>query len=103
LKALANCDPELENPKGIVLSGIMYGGRDAKAYVPCQQGFDWNHGIVAYGASWRPRRRSRSSARKACRDQPDEHPGLRGDPLGQYIRNNLEFAKKLRNPPAVFG
>ena len=51
LKALENCDPELHNPLGIELGGIMYGGRDAKAYVPVQQSFSWEHGIIAYGAS----------------------------------------------------
>jgi phosphoenolpyruvate carboxykinase (GTP) len=51
LKALENCDSELENPEGVELGGIMYGGRDAKGYVPVQQSFDWTHGIVAYGAS----------------------------------------------------
>src|SRR3990170_3482989 len=51
LKALENCDPELDNPVGVELGGIMYGGRDAKAYVPVQQSFSWEHGIIAYGAS----------------------------------------------------
>jgi phosphoenolpyruvate carboxykinase (GTP) len=51
LKTLENCDPELHNPLGVELGGIMYGGRDAKAYVPVQQSFNWEHGIVAYGAS----------------------------------------------------
>jgi len=51
LKALENCDPELDNPLGVELGGIMYGGRDAKAYVPVQQSFNWEHGIICYGAS----------------------------------------------------
>ena len=38
-------------PHGVELGGIMYGGRDAKAYVPVQQSFSWDHGIIAYGAS----------------------------------------------------
>ena len=51
LKSLENCDPELQNPIGVQVGGIMYGGRDAKAYVPVQQSFSWEHGIIAYGAS----------------------------------------------------
>jgi phosphoenolpyruvate carboxykinase (GTP) len=51
LRALENCDAELDNPLGVELGGIMYGGRDTKAYVPVQQSFDWCHGIIAYGAS----------------------------------------------------
>ena len=51
LKQLENCDPELDNPNGVEVDGIMYGGRDTKAYVPVQQSFSWEHGIIAYGAS----------------------------------------------------
>jgi phosphoenolpyruvate carboxykinase (GTP) len=46
LRVLENCDSELHNPEGVILSGIMYGGRDSKAYVPVQQSFDWEHGII---------------------------------------------------------
>ena len=51
LSKVENCDPELENPNGVEVRGILYGGRDARAYVPVQQSYSWQHGIVAYGAS----------------------------------------------------
>ena len=34
-----------------VLSRIIYGGRDSDTSVPVQRAFDWQHGILAYGAS----------------------------------------------------
>ncbi|MCS7179761.1 MAG: phosphoenolpyruvate carboxykinase domain-containing protein, partial [bacterium] len=51
LKTLPNCDEELENPNGVELGGIIFGGRDYRGYVPVQQGFDWIHGIIAYGVA----------------------------------------------------
>ena len=104
LHALANCDPELDNPAGVELSGIMYGGRDAKAYVPCQQSFDWEHGIVAYGASLETETTFATIGKEGV---PEINLMSIQDfvaiPLGKYVRNNLEFAKKLDSAPLVFG
>lgn len=104
LKDFSNCDPELENPDGVVLSGIMYGGRDAKSYVPVQQSFDWDHGIIAYGASLETETTFATVGKEGV---PEINLMSIQDfvaiPLGKYVRNNLDFAKKLDNPPLVFG
>jgi phosphoenolpyruvate carboxykinase (GTP) len=104
LKALENCDPELDNPIGVELSGIMYGGRDAKAYVPVQQSFDWCHGIIAYGASLETETTFATVGQEGV---PEINIMSIQDfisiPLGQNIRNNLEFGKKLSKAPIIFG
>jgi phosphoenolpyruvate carboxykinase (GTP) len=104
LKVLKNCDPEMDNPKGVELAGIMYGGRDPKACVPCQQGFDWEHGIVTYGASLETETTFAIIGKEGV---PEINLMSIQDfvaiPLGKYIRNNLEFGKKIGKPPLVFG
>jgi phosphoenolpyruvate carboxykinase (GTP) len=104
LNALKNCDPELDNPKGVELAGIMYGGRDAKSYVPCQQGFDWEHGIVAYGASLETETTFAIVGKEGV---PEINLMSIQDfvaiPLGKYVKNNLDFGKKLKKLPLVFG
>jgi phosphoenolpyruvate carboxykinase (GTP) len=104
LKALENCDPELDNPMGVELSGIMYGGRDPKAYVPVQQGFDWEHGIIAYGASLETETTFATIGEEGV---PEINMMSTQDfisiPLGQNICNNLEFGRKLKKAPLVFG
>jgi phosphoenolpyruvate carboxykinase (GTP) len=104
LNALANCDAALDNPEGIVLGGIMYGGRDAKSYVPVQEGFDWEHGIVAYGAALETETTFAILGKEGV---PEINLMSIQDfvaiPLGKYIQNNLVFAKKLAKPPKVFG
>ena len=104
LKNLENCDPELNNPQGVELGGIMYGGRDAKAYVPVQQSFDWEHGIIAYGASLETETTFATIGEEGV---PEINMMSIQDfisiPLGQNIRNNLEFGRKLKKPPVVFG
>ena len=104
LKALANCDPELENPEGVVLGGIMYGGRDAKGYVPVQQGYDWDHGIIAYGASLETETTFAIIGKEGVQEiNIMSIQDFVSIPLGKYIQNNLDFGKKLSRQPLVFG
>jgi phosphoenolpyruvate carboxykinase (GTP) len=104
LKALDNCDPELDNPLGVELGGIMYGGRDAKAYVPVQQSFNWEHGIICYGASLETETTFAIVGEEGI---PEINMMSIQDfisiPLGQNIRNNLAFGKKLKKLPLIFG
>ena len=104
LAALDNCDPELDNPQGVELGGVMYGGRDAKAYVPVQQSFSWEHGIIAYGASLETETTFATVGEEGV---PEINMMSVQDfisiPFGKNISNNLEFGKKLEKPPAVFG
>ncbi|MEM2937573.1 MAG: phosphoenolpyruvate carboxykinase (GTP) [Candidatus Bathyarchaeia archaeon] len=104
LKALENCDPELDNPLGVELGGIMYGGRDGKAYVPVQQSFNWEHGIICYGASLETETTFAIVGKEGI---PEINMMSVQDfvsiPLGQNIRNNLSFGKKLKKAPIIFG
>ena len=104
LRALANCDPELDNVQGVPLAAIMYGGRDPKACVPCQQSFSWEHGIIAYGASLETETTFATVGQEGV---PEINLMSIQDfvaiSLGRYIRNNLEFGRKLSKPPLVFG
>lgn len=51
LKGLPNLDPLIDNPLGVEVGGIIYGGRDADTWVPVQESFDWDHGVITMGAS----------------------------------------------------
>jgi phosphoenolpyruvate carboxykinase (GTP) len=103
LEALENCDPELNNPMGVELSGILYGGRDARAYVPVQQSFDWEHGIIAYGAALETETTFATIGKEGV---PEINMMSTQDfisiPLGQNVYNNLEFGRKLKKVPLVF-
>lgn len=104
LEALSNCDSELHNPRGVELEGILYGGRDYAGYVPVQQGFDWEHGIIAYGAALE------TETTFATVEEEGKYEinmmsiqDFISIPLGEYIENYLEFGRKLDKEPNVFG
>lgn len=104
LKALKNCDPELDNPLGVELGGVIYGCRDAWAYVPVQQSFDWEHGIIAYGASLETETTfALVEAEGKYEINLMSIQDFVSIPLGKYIRNNLEFGEKLKKQPLIFG
>lgn len=104
LEALKNCDPELDNPIGVELGGVMYGGRDTKAYVPVQQSFNWEHGIIAYGASLETETTFATVGQEGV---PEINMMSIQDfisiPLGKNVHNNLNFGRKLKKQPIVFG
>jgi phosphoenolpyruvate carboxykinase (GTP) len=104
LTALENVDPELDNPNGVELGGIMYGGRDAKAYVPVQQSYNWEHGIVAFGASLETETTFATIGKEGV---PEINMMSIQDfisiPMGKNVSNNLEFGRKLNKQPIVFG
>jgi len=104
LKALENCDPELDNPLGVELSGIMYGGRDSNACAPVQQSFNWEHGIICYGAALETETTFATVDKEGILEiNPMSIQDFISIPLGQNIRNNLSFGKKLKKPPIIFG
>jgi phosphoenolpyruvate carboxykinase (GTP) len=104
LRALDNCDPELDNPEGVVLAGIMYGGRDRRAYLPVQQSFDWDHGIIMFGAALETETTfAILEAEGKMEINLMSIQDFVSIPLGRYIANNLNFRRKLTKPPIVFG
>ena len=104
LKALPNCDEALEDPRGVKLSGIMFGGRDYRAYVPVQQAFNWRHGIIAYGAALETETTFALVHKEGVYEiNVMSLQDFVSIPLGDYIRDYIAFEKKLRSVPAIFG
>ena len=103
LRSIANLDPELDNPQGVPVGGVIYGGRDSDTAVPVQQSFDWAHGMVAYGASQESETTSATIGQEGVRAfNLMSNLDFLAIPLGKYIQNNLDFGLKVANPPRVF-
>jgi phosphoenolpyruvate carboxykinase (GTP) len=94
----------LEDALGIEVSGVIYGGRDYRGYVPVQQGFDWEHGIIAYGAALETETTFALVEEEGKREiNIMSIQDFISIPLGQYVKNYLEFGKGLEKAPLVFG
>jgi phosphoenolpyruvate carboxykinase (GTP) len=100
---LANCDPAFNDPKGIPLAGIVYGGRDSDTCVPVEQAFDWTHGVVCKGASLESETTAATLGQEGVRrfDLMSILDFL-SLPLGEYIDMHLNFIDGIKKPPVIF-
>jgi len=45
ISELSNRDPLADDPAGVPVGGIIYGGRDSDTWVPVEQAYNWTEGI----------------------------------------------------------
>jgi len=103
LKSFDNLDPELDNPAGVAIGGMVYGGRDSDTWVPVEEAFDWEHGIITKGASLESETTAATLGKEGVREfNPMSNLDFLSIPIGRYIEANLDFGKKLGNPPKIF-
>ena len=103
LKSFDNIDPEIDNPAGVVIGGMVYGGRDSDTWVPVEEAFDWEHGIITKGASLESETTAAIIGKEGVREfNPMSNLDFLSIPIGKYIQANLDFGKKLKRPPKVF-
>ena len=103
LECLKNLDPKLDDPNGIVVSGIVYGGRDSDTWVPVEESFGWQHGIITKGASLESETTAATLGKEGVRTfNPMSNLDFLSIPIGKYIDDNLRFGADLSNPPLIF-
>lgn len=103
LNRLANLDPQAEEPKGVLLSGIIYGGRDSDTAVPVLESFDWQHGIITLGAALESESTAATHGAQGVRKfNPMAILDFMSIPLGRYLRHYLAFSEQLKRPPKIF-
>jgi len=102
LSELENVDPKLDDPEGVQFSGVIYGGRDSDTSVPVFQSLDWGHGVFI-GASLESETTAATLGKSGVRNfSPMANLDFLVVPLGRYIKNHLEFGRKLKKTPLVF-
>jgi len=103
LDTLDNLDPKLNDPKGVAVGGIVYGGRDSDTCVPVEESFDWQHGIITRGASLESETTAATLGKEGVRAfNPMSNLDFLSIPVGRYIQSNLDFAKGLKKSPLIF-
>jgi len=99
---LENLDPELDNPEGVEIRGIIYGGRDSDTRVPVEESFDWVHGVITMGAALESETTAATLGTGGERKiNPMSNLDFLSIPIGRYIENHLRFGM-IDNPPRIF-
>jgi phosphoenolpyruvate carboxykinase (GTP) len=104
LYAFDNLDKEaLENPEGIEIGGLIYGGRDSDTWVPVEEAFDWVHGTITKAASLESETTAATLGAVGVRKfNLMSNLDFLSVTIGKYIQMYLDFAKDLENPPKIF-
>lgn len=103
LKNLCNLDINYDNPDGVEIKGIIYGGRDSDTLVPVQEAYNWVHGIISMGASIESETTAATLGKTGIRKfNPMSNLDFLSIPVSKYIDINLEFGESLENPPKIF-
>jgi len=103
LEGLSNLDETLDDPRGVVVDGIIYGGRDKDTWVPVQQSLGWDHGVITMGASLESETTAATLGPSGVRKfQPFSNLDFISIPLGKYIQNHLDFGRAAEQVPLIF-
>jgi len=102
LNELENFDPKLNDPEGVIIRGILYGGRDSDTNVPIYEALDWEHGVYV-GATIESETTTATIGKTGLRVLNSmANMDFLTVPLGIYLTNHVKFGKKLKNCPKVF-
>ena len=100
---LKNMDPRMDDPEGVPVGGVIYGGRDSDTWVPVEQAYNWTEGIILKGASLESETTAATLGAEGVRTfNLMANLDFLSIPLGRYIRNNLDFAEGVEDPPLIF-
>jgi phosphoenolpyruvate carboxykinase (GTP) len=92
LHFLENLDAAIDDPQGVIVQGMIYGGRDSDTLVPVEESFNWEHGIITKGASLESETTAATLGKEGVRKwNPMSNLDFLSIPVGQYIANNIAF------------
>jgi len=102
ISELENADPNVNNPDGVIIKGILYGGRDSDTNVPICEALNWEHGVYL-GATLESETTTATLGKTGVRvSDPMAIMDFMVVPLGTYLSNHIKFGRRLKVPPRVY-
>lgn len=103
LNYLANLDPAWDDKHGVVVGGIIYGGRDADTSVPVEESFNWEDGIITKACTLESETTFATIGKEGVRvPQPMANLDFMSYPIGKYVLNNINFVNGIKKVPKIF-
>ncbi|MBW2988896.1 phosphoenolpyruvate carboxykinase (GTP) [Candidatus Woesearchaeota archaeon] len=99
---LDNADSRADDPEGVPIKGIIYGGRDSNTSVPVAQTLSWGHGAFAGAALESETTAATLGQEGELKHSPMANMDFLVIPLGTYIEKHLKFGEDCANPPEIF-
>ena len=92
-----------EAKDGVVIQGVLYGGRDSDTTVPVEESPTWRDGILIKAATLESETTSATLGAEGVRTpSPMANMDFVSYPLGEYTMNNIKFGEGVKNTPKIF-